>query len=302
MAQGVIFNIQRYSLDDGPGMRTTVFLKGCPLSCLWCSNPESQDGAPMVSYRYTSCKACGSCAKACPKAAITLGSDGIHIDRALCDRCGACIKACVPQALRWSGELKTTEEIMKTVRRDKVYYQTSGGGVSCSGGEILAQADFVSEIFRLCREEGIHTCADTCGFGSQEAMRKVLKYSDLVYFDLKHMDSKKHFEYTGVGNEVIKQNLSLTLETGVPVVIRVPLIPEHNTDEENLRALAGVVKSLGGGGDHVSLLPYHNYGSNKYRMIDRSYPLEGLRRLTPEEEQSIKELIEACGLTCKISK
>jgi pyruvate formate lyase activating enzyme len=300
--EGIIFNIQRYSLDDGPGMRTTVFVKGCPLSCLWCSNPESQDSQPMVTYRYTSCKGCGTCVKTCPKNAVTLDGDGVHIDRTVCDRCGECVKGCVYDALRLTGEVVTVEKLMKTIKRDKVYYQTSGGGVTCSGGEILMQPDFVAEIFRQCHAEGIHTCADTCGYGPEEAMRKILEHSDLVYFDIKHMNADRHREYTGVDNEIILKNLSIALASGVSVVIRVPLIPEHNDSEENLRAMAGYVSKLGSGIDHVCILPYHNYGANKYRMIDKTYPLEGLRKLTPEEEERAKNIIEGFGLKCKISK
>ncbi len=300
--EGTIFNIQRYSLDDGPGLRTTIFIKGCPLKCPWCSNPESQDPRPMVAYRYTSCKACGNCVRVCPQKAISLDGGGVHIDRSSCDRCGACVRGCVYEALRWSGESKTVEQLMKIVKRDKIYYQTSGGGVTCSGGEILGQPDFVAEIFRQCRAEGIHTCADTSGFGSEEAMRKIMEHTDLVYFDIKHMDASKHEEYTGVKNDAILRNLSVALEAGIPVVIRVPLIPEHNCGEENLRATEEYARSLGHGVDHVSLLPYHNYGANKYRMIDRSYPLEGLRRLSPEEENRAKEIMESYGLKCALSK
>jgi pyruvate formate lyase activating enzyme len=210
--EGTIFNIQRYSLDDGPGTRTTIFVKGCPLSCLWCSNPESQDPKPMVAYRYTSCKACGSCAAACPKKAVAIDEAGVHIDRAACDRCGDCVKACPHGALRWSGEIRSVEQVMKTIMRDKVYYQTSGGGVTCSGGEILTQPDFVAEIFRRCRAEGIHTCADTSGYGPEEAMRKIMEHSDLVYFDIKHMNPEKHREYTGADNALIFKNLAVALE------------------------------------------------------------------------------------------
>ena len=300
--EGTIFNIQRYSLDDGPGMRTTVFLKGCPLKCLWCSNPESQDPAPMVSYRYTSCKKCGACMKSCPQKAIMMDEDGVHIDRAACDRCGTCVEVCMYEAMRWSGERVSVEKVMKTVLRDKLYYQTSGGGVTCSGGEILMQPDFVAEIFQRCHAEGIHTNADTCGYGTEEAVRKVMAHADLCYFDLKQLDPARHQAYTGVRNEVILKNLAIVLEMGVKTVIRVPLIPEHNADEESLRALAAYVQSLGPGVEQVCFLPYHSYGSNKYRMLDRVYPLESLRKLTQEEEDRAISILKAYNLACKVSK
>ncbi len=159
--EGIVFNIQRYSIDDGPGVRTTVFFKGCPLSCLWCSNPESQNPQPEVTYRYTSCKRCGTCVEACPLGIITLEEDGVHIDRKACDKCYKCVEACVPEALRVSGDRMTVDEVFKVVGRDRDFYKVSGGGCTASGGEILMQADFVAELFRRCREESIHTCADT---------------------------------------------------------------------------------------------------------------------------------------------
>ena len=256
----------------------------------------------MVSYRYTSCKACGACEANCPEKAITRDEEGVHIDRALCTRCGKCVDVCMYDAMRWTGEKISVDKVMKTVLRDKLYYQNSGGGVTCSGGEILGQADFVSEIFRRCHEEGIHTNADTCGYGSEESLRKIMSHADLTYFDLKLMDPALHAEYTGVENEVILRNLKITLEMGVPVVIRVPLIPEHNATEENLRALGSFVQSLGEGIREVCFLPYHSYGSNKYRMIDKTYPLEGLRKLTPEEEQMAVDIMAEFGITAKVSK
>ena len=300
--EGTIFNIQRYSIQDGPGMRTTVFVKGCPLKCLWCSNPESQDPEPVISNRYTACKKCGKCVQVCPRSAVDLTEEGVSIDRSKCDGCGNCIDACFYDAMHWTGEVVTVDKVMKTVLRDKMYYETSGGGVTCSGGEILSQPDFVAEIFRRCREEGIHTNADTCGWGTEEAVRKVMAEADLCYYDLKHLDPEKHREYTGVDNARILRNLELTLSLGVKTVIRVPLIPEHNADEEHLRALAAYVKSLGEGVDSVCFLPYHSYGENKYRMIGRTDPLEGLRKLTEEEVRRAVEIVESFGLRAAVSK
>ncbi len=300
--EGTIFNIQRYSIQDGPGMRTTVFVKGCPLKCLWCSNPESQEPEPVISNRYTACKRCGKCVEICPQNAVELTEEGVSIRRPLCDKCGKCVDACFYDAMHWTGEVVTVDKVMKTVLRDKLYYETSGGGVTCSGGEILFQPDFVAEIFRRCRAEGIHTNADTCGFGTEEAVRKVMAEADLCYYDLKHMDPEKHREYTGVDNARILRNLELTLSLGVKVVIRVPLIPEHNADEENIRALASYVKGLGEGVDSVCFLPYHSYGANKYRMIGWHYPLEGLRKLTEEEIGRAVEIVGSFGLRASVSK
>jgi pyruvate formate lyase activating enzyme len=298
--EGIVFNIQRYSIDDGPGVRTTVFVKGCPLTCLWCSNPESQNPMPEISYRYTSCKRCGTCENTCPVHAISLTEDGVHINRRECTGCEACIEACIYEALSMSGKKMSVDEVFRIVCRDKDYFEVSGGGLTASGGEILTQPDFVAELFRRCREEGIHTCADTCGFGDKEALRKILKYSDLVYYDLKHLDSEKHRQYCGVSNEIILENLKLVAESGVPVVIRVPLIPGYNNSDRNIELLsqtvAGFKKDI-----PVNFLPYHRYGANKYRMLDMVYRLEDVRSLTEDEIERAKRIVESYGLKCEIS-
>ena len=298
---GIVFNIQRYSIDDGPGVRTTVFMKGCPLTCPWCSNPESQCGLPEVTYRYTSCKRCGTCVGVCPVGAVTLSDDGVHIDRKKCTVCGECVKNCVPEALQISGKNMTLDEVWKVVKKDADYYEASGGGVTASGGEILAQADFVAALFKRCREAGFHTCADTSGFGDPAALLKILEYSDLVYYDLKHMDPDAHRKYMGHSNELILKNLELAVENGVPVVIRVPLIPGFNNSDENLRALGAKVAEITKN-SVVNFLPYHRYGANKYRMLDMTYQLENVPEPTREELDRVKEIIESYGLKCEISK
>lgn len=298
---GIVFNIQRYSIDDGPGVRTTVFFKGCPLSCLWCSNPESQNPLPEVTYRYTSCKRCGTCVKTCPLGIITLEEDGVHIDRKKCDRCGKCVEACVPEALRMSGDRMTVGEVFDVVKRDRDFYKVSGGGCTASGGEILMQADFVAELFRRCREESIHTCADTTGFGAKEAMEKILLHSDLVFFDLKQMDPALHKKQCGQSNELILNNLALVVEKNVPMVIRFPLIPGCNDSDENITAIAETVAGLTTEAP-VNILPYHAYGANKYRMIDKEYQLDDVKSPSTEELERVKKIIESYGLACEISE
>jgi pyruvate formate lyase activating enzyme len=254
-----------------------------------------------VTWRYTSCKSCGTCVKVCPVGAVTLDDNGVRIDREKCTLCEECVKNCVPEALKISGKRMTVDEVFKTVKRDADYYEASGGGVTASGGEILAQADFVAELFRRCREAGFHTNADTSGFGDPAALEKILAYSDLVYFALKHMDPEKHKAYTGVSNELILKNLALVAKKGVPVVIRVPLIPGYNDSDENLHALAGAVRDIAPDAS-VNILPYHRYGANKYRMVDMVYQLENVPENTQEQLDHAREIIESHGLKCEISK
>ena len=297
---GYVFNIQRYSIDDGPGVRTTVFLKGCPLTCLWCSNPESQNPMPEVSWRYTSCKICGSCAKACPKNAISIVDGDVLVDRESCERCGKCVDACIPEALSMSGKLMSVEDVFNVVKRDFDYYEASGGGVTASGGEILGQADFVAELFKLCREAKIGTCADTSGFGDGAALSKILEQSDLVLFDLKHMDPTMHTRACGQSNDLILKNLDIAINSSAKVIIRVPLIPDFNTSDEVLTAIAEAVKERTLDAE-VDIMPYHRYGANKYRMIGKTYSLDGLRELLHLEKVRAKEIFESHGLKCEVS-
>ena len=296
---GTVFNIQRYSIDDGPGVRTTVFVKGCPLSCKWCSNPESQSFEPQLSYRYTSCKHCGKCIDKCPNGALAMGTDGLDIDRTKCKLCGNCVKKCLFEALSISGKVMTAEEAFKVVNRDKDYYGNEGG-CTCSGGEILAQADFVSAVFRICRENGIHTNADTSGFGSREALKKIMEYADMFYYDLKLLDSGFHKKYTGVGNEVILDNMRYVAESGIPVVIRAPLIPGINASEDDIHNLAKTVLEYAPN-SLVSMLSYHEYGKNKYRMIGKEYPMPETPTMTEEEKARAVEIVSSYDLRCKIS-
>jgi len=298
--EGIVFNIQRYSIDDGPGVRTTVFMKGCPLTCLWCSNPESQNYHPEITWRYTSCKQCGTCVDTCPEKAISLTGGEIAVDRKKCDLCGKCVETCLPEALSISGKRMTVDEVFAVVKRDYDYYEASGGGVTASGGEILGQADFVAALFKKCREAGIGTCADTSGFGDGAAFGKILEYSDLVLFDLKHMDPDEHTRACGQSYEPIMRNFDLAIKSGIKTVVRVPLIPDYNTSDEVLAKIAEAVKERIGNAE-VNIMPYHSYGANKYRMLGKVYQLENLRELLHQEKTQAKTIFESYGLKCKIS-
>ena len=284
MVEGTIFNIQRFSIQDGPGIRTTVFLKGCPLRCLWCSNPESQNSFFEVVHRDTICRKCGRCIEVCTAGAISLTDKGTKTNRKLCTNCGKCVEACIYGARRFYGEKKTVEEVYREVIRDKPFYQNSGGGVTVSGGEPLLQADFVAELFKHLRESGIHTCLDTCGYANANSWEKVLPYTDLVLYDLKMIDTQAHRKLTGKSNDKILAGIKLVAELKIPVIVRIPVITGANDSEENMKATARFC--IDTNINEVNLLPYHRFGESKYSMLDRRYRLGDLRR--PEDSGSSK--------------
>ncbi len=223
MNNATIFNIQRYSIQDGPGIRTTVFFKGCPLKCLWCDNPESQSMTPELAHNSALCNCCGECEKVCPSEAIKVSNHVISVNRDACDSCGKCIDVCSMGALKLLGNKLSILDVMDEVYRDVLFYKKSDGGVTCSGGEPLFQADFVRELFRQCKLVGLHTCLDTSGYAPTTDLEKVLEFTDLVYYDLKHMNSFVHNKLTGVGNEVILYNLKTVAKSSAMFTIRIPL-------------------------------------------------------------------------------
>lgn len=297
---GTVLNIQRYSIDDGPGIRTTVFLKGCPLRCRWCSNPESQKPWPEVVHRDSLCKQCLRCVEACEVAAITVDATGISIDRELCTRCGRCVEACVNDAMRLMGKEMSVDEVFAVIQRDADYYRDSGGGVTLSGGEVLSQADFALSLLKRCREAGIHTCVDTSGQGDTAKLQMLIPYTDLFYFDLKHLDPDVHKAVTGHTNELIIRNFEEAVASGVPVVVRVPVITGVNDTAEDIAAIARKVASLTTSAT-VHLLPYHRFGSNKYAMLDLEYELEAVESPPAEFLETAREVVQSFGLTCDIA-
>jgi pyruvate formate lyase activating enzyme len=299
--KGIVFNIQRYSIQDGPGIRTTVFLKGCPLRCAWCSNPESQNPRPEIAHRDSLCTQCGRCVDVCEAQAISIGEKSISINRRLCTNCGRCAAVCLPGALKVFGEEMSAAEVFRQVKKDEEFYRESGGGVTVSGGEPLFQPDFVKALFKLCYNAGIHTCIETCGLASVKALEKVLKYTSLVLFDIKLADPAAHRQWTGRRNETILRNLGLVMQKGIPVIIRVPLIPGINDTDEALediaRLAAGFLKKHG----NIELLPYHRFGLGKYQMLDRKYRLEELTTQPEAQIQRARQIFESAGFKCEIS-
>lgn len=299
MPTGRIFNIQRFSTEDGPGIRTTVFLKGCTLTCLWCSNPESQATRRELAHNDALCDHCGRCVPACSKQAITLTDTGIRVSRELCDNCGDCVLVCGPRSLRMIGEDRTVDEVVEEILKDRLYYRSSQGGVTCSGGEPLMQAPFVAALFERCHEAGLHTTLDTTGHGSADGLEKVLRHTDLVLFDLKVMDDGLHLKTTGVSNRGILENARLISGSSAQMIVRVPLIPGVSDTDENITAIARFVKQLRPG-LVVNVLPYHRFGMNKYRMLDRPYPMDDAQPLSHERVAQIVGMFASAGLACEI--
>lgn len=295
--KGHIFNIQRFSTEDGPGIRTTVFMKGCPLTCLWCSNPESQNIRPEIAHSDGVCDRCGHCVTVCDLKAIAVVENGVRIDRELCDNCGKCVSVCGPRGLRMMGSEVTVDAVFDEIEKDKAYYRNSGGGVTCSGGEALSQQKFVAELFRRCQEARIHTTLDTCGFASEKALKSVLEFTDFVLFDLKLIDNQVHIAMTGRSNKAILENAKHIAASGVGMIIRVPLIPDITDTDENITAIAQFVKQLRPGLT-VNVLPYHRFGMNKYQMLDRDYPMRDAMSPSLERAQKIVDLFESFGLPC----
>jgi len=297
---GVVFNIQRYSIQDGPGIRTTVFLKGCPLRCALCSNPESQSDKPEIAHRDSLCYRCERCADVCRQKAISLGENCISIDRQLCVACGSCVDACPQGALKIFGVKMTAGEVFEMVYKDAEFYRTSGGGVTASGGEPLFQPDFVAALFKLCHDNGIETCMETCGLAKTDALNKVLPYTSRFLYDIKLADSTSHLKWTQAPNEAIIRNLGIVAESSIPLVIRIPLIPGINDIEAELRETADMVTAVVKRPVKVNLLPYHKFGIGKYQMLDREYKLEGLETQSEEELKAQKEIFESLGFECEI--
>ena len=297
----LIANIQGYSIHDGPGIRTVVFLKGCPLRCRWCANPENLQDKVLVGFLSNLCKHCFRCAESCPRGAILPDADR-RIDREKCDDCAKCTEACFYDALVRYGEEKTAEEVFDKVRRDKIFYDSSGGGVTVSGGEPLTHADFVAELFTLCRGEGVNTCVETCGCVPRSAFEKILPLTDTFYFDLKLMDSGLHREYTGQGNGQILSNARFLAGSGANILFRQPLIPGVNDDEENIRATSDFIRSLGRPELQLQLIAYHRMGASKYAALDLPYAMEELKPMDPAQVEAVRKAYEDCGVGCTVSR
>ena len=288
--KATVFDIQRFSVHDGPGIRTTVFLKGCPLNCLWCHNPESKVPQPELMLHENSCIGCGECLKACERN-LHAFSDGHHIlDRDACRSCGQCAEACVGGALSISGNEMTADEVLAIVLRDKSFYDNSGGGVTVSGGEPLMQADFCTELLTRAKAQGISTACETSGFGRWETIERLRSCVDLFLWDYKETSPERHREYTGADNTRILENLRKLSDLGAAIVLRCPIIPGLNDREEHFRGIADIANT------HASVLrieiePYHSLGKSKAAALGKEYPLAELKSASKDDAKGWQEAI-----------
>lgn len=299
MSKGIVFDIKKYAVHDGPGIRTTVFLKGCPLRCWWCHNPEGIAPGPELTFRGDRClEGCRACVAACPEGAVKRTSSGVEIDDDACRLRGRCAEACPSDALRLIGGEVAVEDVLLEIEKDRVFYDHSGGGATFSGGEPLMQADFLEALLNGCRARGIHTVVDTSGYAPFEHLERIRPLTDLFFYDIKHMDDARHREATGVSNHIILENLRGLNRAGSLIEIRFPVIPGINDDEEHIRDLAAFLGGLGGI-DTIALLPYHRIGTQKYTDLKR--PRGGHDPSEPEEETilRIQEFLKESGFHVK---
>ncbi len=296
-AHGILYNIQRMSVHDGPGLRTTVFFKGCPLRCRWCSNPESQSPVPQLMFFRNLCSGCGHCTQICKHGAVVRKGNIFGRDFSRCVGCGACAEQCPTTASSMSGREYDVDTIMKVIRKDASFFSNSGGGVTFSGGECTMQGAFLMELVEACLNEGLHTCIDTCGQTEPRLFERLLGRADLFLFDIKHMDSERHKRLTGMGNELIQRNLQTALSTDPEkICIRIPLMPELNDSEENISAVASLLERYGL--RHVDVLPCHSFGGRKYEALSLQQP--GIQEYTPDELRGVLERFAAQGLETEI--
>lgn len=294
--RGVIFDIQHYAIYDGPGIRTTVFLKGCPLACAWCHNPESMRAKPEVGYRGDLCRSCGACVDACPVGALSMEAEAVGRDRVGCRACGACAEACPASAVEMIGYEADVESIVDQVAKDMPFYENSGGGVTITGGEPTIQPAFLIALLRALGEAGIHRAIETCGLFRADLVEDLDGLVDLVLFDLKHIDDTIHRQHTGASNAQILDNFSRLLDRlgGERIIVRVPVIPGVNDDAASVEGLTAFLKEKGYGGP-IHLMPYNSLARTKWEKIGRGDSYRAFGNLTDEALDLVRSICETAG-------
>jgi pyruvate formate lyase activating enzyme len=296
---GLIFDIKRYAIHDGPGIRTTVFFKGCPLRCRWCHNPESWKLNPEPSLRHGRCVRCGRCIEVCSQGAISMVDGQPVTDVKKCQLCGACVDACLAGAREIIGQQMSVTEVMTEIEKDRIFYDQSGGGVTFSGGEPLMQPEFLLALLSQCRLVGIHTAVDTTCYAEPQVIKDVLSKTDMLLCDLKHMNSSMHERYTGVGNDLILDNIRNLAEAGMKIIIRVPIIPGFNDDQTNIEQTARFAKTLKSV-NRIDILPYNRGGLEKAVRLTNDFDLMQTQAPSDEEMKDIADKIRSHGFEVKI--
>ena len=296
MEKGITFNIQKFSIHDGPGIRTTVFFKGCPLRCEWCSNPESQIKNIQILHDQSKCSYCLSCVAACPNGAITHEDNKIIINEDKCVGCLTCVNSCPNRALSYEGDYQTIEEIVDICMQDIDFYEESGGGVTISGGEGMSQPEFLKKLIAELKKNSVHVAIETTGYVKKETFEELARELDLLLFDVKHYDREKHYNGTKVYNDLIVENLKWAIDNGIEVLPRIPVIPDFNDSLDDAEGLAELLVEVGA--KKVQLLPFHQFGEKKYELLNRNYKYKNKKALYPEDLEEYQKIFLDKGLNC----
>lgn len=293
--KGIVFNVQKYSIHDGSGIRTLIFMKGCPLRCVWCSNPESQTFSEEIMYIKKNCIGCGKCVDVCPQKATDPKT--FDIDREVCIVCGKCAQVCYANAKKQMGVSYSVRELMETIEKDRVFYRSSQGGVTIGGGEPTGQPEFVLKLLKECKRLNIHTAIETCGYGEWNKVKEIFETVDQVLYDIKHMDEGEHMRLTGVSNRLILSNARRLAQMDKDIIFRMPLIPGYNSSEESITKAGNFIKELMEYNPNIraEVLPYHNLGADKYDSLGRAYELGDVKVPESKYKNYWSDILESCG-------